>query len=104
MRFEALAHWGIGTFKLNSRALEWQDICMKVKDGKIKDRQSIVGAKCTGNGGVFDTAQLWTIGGSTPPPPSNPCGMPCNDDWECDSNKCGVGGTRCAGHCWKKGF
>ena len=64
----------------------------------------LVGAKCTGNGGVFDTAQLWTIGGSTPPPPSNPCGMPCNDNWECDSNKCGVGGTRCAGHCWKKGF
>ncbi len=60
--------------------------------------------RCTGNGGVFDQAQLWTIGGSTPPPPSNPCEKtPCTEDWECDSNSCGVGGTRCDGHCWKKG-
>ena len=93
--------------KLNSRTLESKDLCMIVKDGKLKDRQPIVGGRCRYGGRVTAAerrAQLWTIGGSTPPPPSNPCGMPCNDDWECDSSKCGVHGTRCAGHCWKKGF
>ncbi|CAH0376603.1 unnamed protein product [Pelagomonas calceolata] len=95
---------GIGTFKLNSRALESQDICMKVKDGKLKDRQAIVGAKCTGNGGVFDTAQLWTIGGSAPRPPTpapRPGGQKCGDicfrDSDCLTSG-GFGCTRCSSY------
>ena len=70
-----------------------------------------MGERCKYGGRVTPAerrAQLWTIGGSTPPPPSNPCGKPCTEDKDCNGNggffgnTCLVGGTRCAGHCAKR--
>jgi len=101
------SHRGIGTFKLNSRTLESKDLCMTVKDDKLKDRQPIVGFKCTGNGGRLDRKQLWTIGGSTPRPPTpapRPVGQKCGDTCFRDSDcltSGGFGCTRCAG--WDTG-
>ena len=81
-----------------------QDLCMTVKDDKLKDRQPIVGFKCTGNGGRLDRKQLWTIGGSAPPPPTpapRPVGKKCGDicftDSDCDTSG-GYGCTRCSGY------
>ena len=77
---------------------------MKVKDGKLKDPQPIVGERCTGHGGVFDTAQLWTIGGSAPRPPTpapRPGGQKCGDicfrDSDCPTSG-GFGCTRCSSY------
>ena len=75
--------------------------------------QSIVGAPCTGHGGLLDEFQLWDIEGSTPAPaptpsPPTPCGKPCKEDKDCNGkggffgNTCLVSGTRCAGHCAKR--
>ena len=44
-----------------------------------------------------------------PKPPSNPCGKRCRSNADCNpdggffQNQCGVGGTRCAGRCFKTG-
>ena len=80
---------------------------MTVKDDKLKDRQPIVGFKCTGNGGRLDRKQLWTIGGSAPRPPTpapRPGGQKCGDicfrDSDCLTSG-GFGCTRCAG--WDTG-
>ena len=93
--------------KLNSRTLESKDLCMIVKDGKLKDRQPIVGGRCRYGGRVTAAerrAQLWTIGGSTPPPPTpapRPVGKKCGDicftDSDCDTSG-GYGCTRCSGY------
>ena len=76
-------------------------------------RSHIVGAPCTGHGGLLDQFQLWDIEGSTPAPaptpsPPTPCGKPCKEDKDCNGkggffgNTCLVAGTRCAGHCAKR--
>ena len=77
---------------------------MTVKDDKLKDRQPIVGFKCTGNGGRLDRKQLWTMGRSAPPPPTpapRPVGKKCGDicftDSDCDTSG-GYGCTRCSGY------
>ena len=99
------SHGGIGTFKLNSRTLESKDLCMTVKDDKLKDRQPIVGFKCTGNGGRLDRKQLWTIGGSTPRPPTpapiwapvrEKCGDTCYSDSDCRLTPGGLGCAHCS--------
>ena len=43
------------------------------------------------------------------PKPHNPCGKRCRSNADCNQkggfwqNECGVGGTRCAGRCFKTG-
>ena len=74
----------------------------------LAEGSHIVGAPCTGHGGLLDQFQLWDIEGSTPPPPPTPCGKPCKEDKDCNGsggffgNTCLVSGTRCAGHCAKR--
>ena len=84
-----------------------------VKNGLLAEGSHIVGAPCTGHGGLLDEFQLWDIEGSTPAPaptpsPPTPCGKPCKEDKDCNGkggffgNTCLVSGTRCAGHCAKR--
>ena len=80
---------------------------------RLAEGSHIVGAPCTGHGGLLDQFQLWDIEGSTPAPaptpsPPTPCGKPCKEDKDCNGkggffgNTCLVSGTRCAGHCAKR--
>ena len=91
----------------------FQPIALTVKNGLLVEGSHIVGAPCTGHGGLLDQFQLWDIEGSTPAPaptpsPPTPCGKPCKEDKDCNGkggffgNTCLVSGTRCAGHCAKR--
>ena len=82
-------------------------------NGLLAEGSHIVGAPCTGHGGLLDQFQLWDVEGSTPAPaptpsPPTPCGKPCKEDKDCNGkggffgNTCLVSGTRCAGHCAKR--
>ena len=107
---QELTHTKIGTLELTEFP---GNLCMTVKNGLLAEGSHIVGAPCTGHGGLLDQFQLWDIEGSTPAPaptpsPPTPCGKPCKEDKDCNGkggffgNTCLVSGTRCAGHCAKR--
>ena len=73
---QELTHNKIGTLELTEFP---GNLCMTVKNGLLAEGSHIVGAPCTGHGGLLDAFQLRDIKGSTPAAPSpstNMCKKP----------------------------
>ena len=81
---QELTHNKIGTLELTEFP---GNLCMTVKNGLLAEGSHIVGAPCTGHGGLLDQFQLWDIEGSTPAPAPTPstntCGKTCKSNTDC---------------------
>ena len=81
---QELTHNKIGTLELTEFP---GNLCMTVKNGILAEGSHIVGAPCTGHGGLPDQFQLWDIEGSTPAPAPTPstntCGKTCKSNTDC---------------------
>jgi len=92
---QELTHTKIGTLELTEFP---GNLCMTVKNGLLAEGSHIVGAPCTGHGGLLDQFQLWDIEGSTPAPAPTPSTNTCNKP--CTSNRdCATGGYLECGQC-----
>ena len=92
---QELTHNKIGTLELTEFP---GNLCMTVKNGILAEGSHIVGAPCTGHGGLLNEFQLWDIEGSTPAPAPSPSTNTCNKP--CTSNRdCATGGYLECGQC-----
>ena len=67
---QELTHNKIGTLELTEFP---GNLCMTVKNGVLAEGSHIIGAPCTGHGGILDAFQLRDI---TPSPSTNMCKKP----------------------------